>query len=137
VDSGQEFSLYIIKNIRSIVRIKYLILKYLTNIFSIFSKGEVIEIFCTIDNFGKEFESRIKELKQVQLNAEKRHRNRSLSMSDSEILTSLICFHLVHKKHLNIITSRLYKITGQTYSLKVCFTSVLWKSKVGTLLYRL
>jgi len=63
-----------------------------------FSKDKVIEIFCTVDDFCKEFELRIKELKQVQVNGEKKYRNRSLSMSDSEILTILICFHLgAHK----------------------------------------
>ncbi|GLU55244.1 IS982 family transposase [Dyadobacter frigoris] len=59
-----------------------------------FSKDKVTEIFCTVDDFCKEFELRIKELKQVQVNGEKRYRNRPLSMSDSEILTILICFHL-------------------------------------------
>ena len=63
-----------------------------------FSKDKVIEIFCAVDDFCKEFELRIKELKQVQVNGEKKYRNRSLSMSDSEILTILICFHLgAHK----------------------------------------
>lgn len=59
-----------------------------------FSKDKVTEIFCIVDDFCKEFELRIKELKQVQVNGEKRYRNRPLSMSDSEILTILICFHL-------------------------------------------
>lgn len=63
-----------------------------------FSKDKVTEIFCTVDDFCKEFELRIKELKQVQVNGEKQYRNRPLSMSDSEILTILICFHLgAHK----------------------------------------
>lgn len=63
-----------------------------------FSKDKVIEIFCTVDDFCKEFELRIKELKQVQVNGEKQYRNRPLSISDSEILTILICFHLgAHK----------------------------------------
>lgn len=59
-----------------------------------FSKDKVTEIFCTVDDFCKEFKMRIKELKQVQVNGEKQYRNRPLSMSDSEILTILICFHL-------------------------------------------
>ncbi|TKT86547.1 IS982 family transposase [Dyadobacter frigoris] len=63
-----------------------------------FSKDKVTEIFCTVDDFCKEFDLRIKELKQVQVSGEKRYRNRCLSMSDSEILTILICFHLgAHK----------------------------------------
>lgn len=63
-----------------------------------FSKDKVTEIFCAVDDFCKEFELRIKELKQVQVNGEKRYRNRALSMSDSEILTILICFHFgAHK----------------------------------------
>lgn len=59
-----------------------------------FSKDKVTEIFCTVDDFCKEFELRIKEFKRVQVSGEKQYRNRPLSMSDSEILTILICFHL-------------------------------------------
>lgn len=59
-----------------------------------FSKDKVIEIFCTVDDFCKEFDSEIKKLKLVQLPEDKKHRSRSLSMSDSEIITVLIGFHL-------------------------------------------
>ena len=59
-----------------------------------FSKDKVIEIFCTVDDFCKKFDLRIKALKLGQLTTDKRHRNRAILMSDSEILTILICFHL-------------------------------------------
>ena len=59
-----------------------------------FSKDKVIEIFCTVDDFCKEFDLEIKKLKRVQLPEDKKHRNRALSMSDSEIITILIGFHL-------------------------------------------
>lgn len=63
-----------------------------------FSKDKVTEIFCIVDDFVREFESRIKDLKLAQLATDKQHRNRPLSMSDSEIVTILICFHLgAHK----------------------------------------
>lgn len=63
-----------------------------------FSKDKVTEIFCIVDDFAREFESRIKDLKLAQLATDKQHRNRPLSMSDSEIMTILICFHLgAHK----------------------------------------
>lgn len=63
-----------------------------------FSKDKVIEIFCIVDDFCKEFDEKIKELKLGQLTGDKKARNRSLTMSDSEILTILICFHLgAHK----------------------------------------
>ena len=59
-----------------------------------FSKDKVTEIFCTVDDFCKEFELRIKELRQVQVNGVKQYRNRHLSMSDSEILAILIMHHI-------------------------------------------
>ena len=59
-----------------------------------FSKDKAIEIFCIVDDFTKEFESRIKDMKLAQLATDKQHRNRALSMSYAEILTILICFHL-------------------------------------------
>lgn len=57
-----------------------------------FSKDKVIEIFCIVDDFCKEFDLEIKKLKRVQLPEDKKHRNRALSMSDSEIITILIHF---------------------------------------------
>lgn len=64
----------------------------------VFLKDEVTEILCIVDDFCKEFRVRVQELKQVRPNGEKRCRNKALSMSDSEILTILICFHVgAHK----------------------------------------
>ena len=52
---------------------------------------EITEIFCQVDDFCKEFEDHIK--KQV-LASGKRRRNRPSKLSDSEIITILIYFHL-------------------------------------------
>ena len=64
-----------------------------------FSKNEVIEIFCKVDDFCKEFESEIKSQKRLIQNGKGiKYRNRSNQMSDSEIITIMICFHLgAHK----------------------------------------
>jgi len=52
---------------------------------------EITEIFCQVDDFCKEFEEQIK--RQV-LASGKRSRNRPSKLSDSEIITILIYFHL-------------------------------------------
>ena len=59
-----------------------------------FSKDEVIRIFCKVDDFCKEFASYIQKTKQQALPSGKKHRNRSIRMSDSEVITILTCFHL-------------------------------------------
>ena len=59
-----------------------------------FSKDKVIEIFFHVDEFCKEFSSVISKAKRIAPTEGKKIRERSLSMSDSEIITILICFHL-------------------------------------------
>ena len=60
---------------------------------SILTKDKVTEIFCIADDFCKELK---KSGTNYRLEASdgKKHRNRSCLMSDSEIITILICFHL-------------------------------------------
>lgn len=55
------------------------------------SADKVNEIFCIADDFCKEFD---KSIEKNALRADgKKHRNRKGQMSDSEIMTILICFH--------------------------------------------
>ena len=60
-----------------------------------FSKDKVIEIFCSVDDFCKEFSSEIlkNQLASLPSSGIKR-RNRKSQLSDSEIITILIGFHL-------------------------------------------
>ena len=64
-----------------------------------FSQNEIIEIFCKVDDFCKEFENGIQSQKRlIQTGKGVKYRNRSNQMSDSEIVTIMICFHLgAHK----------------------------------------
>jgi len=53
---------------------------------------KIIEIFCLIDNFCKDYA--VEASKHPFLgDSEKKHRNRSCEMSDSEIITILLLFH--------------------------------------------
>ena len=61
-------------------------------------KDQITNIFVKVDDFCKEFESEIKNLKVLKLNDDKKRRNRPNLMSDSEIITIMIGFHLgAHK----------------------------------------
>lgn len=57
-------------------------------------KDEITKIFCEVDDFCKEFSSEITKLKQKQLSGKVKHRNRASRLSDSEIITIMIGFHL-------------------------------------------
>lgn len=59
-----------------------------------FCKDEVIKIFCSADDFCKEFDQHIADLRLQSLSNGQRSRNRAGQMSASEILTIMICFHL-------------------------------------------
>ena len=54
-------------------------------------QDKIIEIFCSVDDFCQGFES---ELKKHQLSDGTRKRNRIFTMSDSEVITIAILFHL-------------------------------------------
>jgi hypothetical protein len=56
------------------------------------TKDKISEIFCIADDFCKKYEEEIKK-RLVENNDGKQHRNRSYTMSDSEIITIMICFH--------------------------------------------
>lgn len=60
---------------------------------SILTKDKVIEIFCIADDFCKELVKNGTELR-LQATDGKKHRNRKCTISDSEMITILICFHL-------------------------------------------
>ena len=57
----------------------------------------VTDIFVSIDDFCTEFN---KQIKQFQLPGLKKRRNRSFRMSDSEVMTILVLFHLSQHKSL-------------------------------------
>ena len=61
-------------------------------------KYQITTIFVKVDDFCKEFESKIKEIKIKTIEDGKKRRNRSSLMSDSEIITIMVGFHLgAHK----------------------------------------
>ena len=61
-------------------------------------KDQITTIFVQIDDFCKEFDLQIKNLKLNAAADNKKRRNRSCLMSDSEIITIMIGFHLgAHK----------------------------------------
>jgi len=53
---------------------------------------KIIEIFCIVDDFCKEFES-AKRGHVIAENSGKKRRNRSFGLSDSEVITIMILFH--------------------------------------------
>lgn len=62
---------------------------------SILSKDKITEIFCIADDFCNELQKNSTKLRLEAADG-KKHRNRPCSMSDSEMITILICFHLGH-----------------------------------------
>ena len=63
--------------------------------------ANLVEIFCIFDEFCKYFEIELK--KHVIEDSNKRHRNRKGRMSDSEIMTILVMFHISHFRDLKNI----------------------------------
>ncbi|MDR2119908.1 MAG: hypothetical protein LBP64_03415 [Tannerella sp.] len=55
--------------------------------------ANIVEIYCMADEFGRNFDS-VTEGHSLQKDSGKRSRNRKLTMSDSEVITILILFHL-------------------------------------------
>ena len=63
-----------------------------------FSKDEIIKIFCKIDDFCKEYDLHIRTIKRLSYLEPKKSRHRTGIMYTSEVLTILIYFHLgAHK----------------------------------------
>jgi hypothetical protein len=63
------------------------------------SKCEITEIFYLCDEFSKEFEKKVKNYR-LQPDNEKKHRNKPNRLSDSEVMTILITFHLSGTRNL-------------------------------------
>lgn len=58
------------------------------------TKDKVTEIFCIIDEFCKNLDVELQKNLRLEAPADgKRHRNRKCSLSDSEIMTILVCYH--------------------------------------------
>ena len=75
------------------------------------TNDKVTEIFCIADDFCKEFE---KEIAKNSLKAPdgKKHRHRKCLLSDSEIITILICFHFNdcrNFKHYYLLISQVWR----------------------------
>ena len=60
---------------------------------SILTKCKVPEIFCIADDFCKELRKTASPL-HLEVCDGKKNRNRSYIMSDSEMITILVCFHM-------------------------------------------
>ena len=56
------------------------------------TKNKITEIFCIIDEFCQEYDKEIARMSICEPDGRK-HRNRKWTMSRSEIMTILICFH--------------------------------------------
>ena len=84
-------------------------------------KDQITTIFVQIDDFCKEFDLQIKNLKLNAAADNKKRRNRSCLMSDSEIITIMIGFHLgAHK------TFKHY------YKKIVCNNNFFFKQRTGS-----
>jgi hypothetical protein len=59
---------------------------------SILTHDKITEIFCIADDFCKELDQEVKKHQSLPDDG-KKHRNRSREMSDSEIITIMLCFH--------------------------------------------
>ena len=59
---------------------------------------KIIEIFCLVDDFCKEFSEEIVKTKQNLFQGNKKYRNRSSQLSDSEAVTVMTSFHLGNHK---------------------------------------
>ena len=61
--------------------------------------NKITEIFCLIDDFCKEYEL-ITKRHLLPQKASKKARNRKFTMSDSEVITILVYFHLMNYRSL-------------------------------------
>ena len=61
-------------------------------------KINIVDVFCIIDDFFKLFDETIK--KKILEEEGKKRRNRKFKMSDSEVMTILILFHLSRYRDL-------------------------------------
>ena len=61
-------------------------------------KTNIVDVFCIIDDFSKLFDETIK--KKILEEEGKKRRNRKFKMSDSEVMTILILFHMSRYRDL-------------------------------------
>ncbi len=66
-----------------------------TRIQAMITNNKIIEIFCAIDEFCKNFDAEIEKnlLKGLPKSDGKQRRNRKGQMCESEIMTILLCYH--------------------------------------------
>jgi hypothetical protein len=84
------------------------------------SNDKVIEIFCVIDDFCKEI-NQIIDKSALVANTKKKKRNRKSKMSDSEVITIMLLFHLKGYRclkhfYLNHVTKRMKNDFPETVS---------------------
>lgn len=74
------------------------------------TKDKVTEIFCMIDEFNKNLNSELENNLFLPTNngKGKRYRNRKGRLSESEIMTILVCYHSVHTVTSRSITSTVF-----------------------------
>ena len=72
--------------------VNQLIIKLKDTIVMEITKDKITEIFCIIDEFCQEYDKEIARMSICEPDGRK-HRNRKWTMSRSEIMTILICFH--------------------------------------------
>ena len=63
------------------------------------SEDKIIEIFCKIDDFMKEYDQIVEQYSLSTLNRVKKRKRKS-KMSDSEVMTILVLFHLKSYRNL-------------------------------------
>ena len=71
------------------------------------SVDEITKNFCIIDDFCIEFD-KVKSGQALQEQTDKKRRNRSVILSDSEVITVLILFHAVQFRNLKHFLSMKY-----------------------------
>jgi hypothetical protein len=65
---------------------------------SILTIDKITEIFCVVNDFCKNFQPEMEKLQKLP-EQDRKHRNRPCGMSDSEIITILLLFHIGHFKN--------------------------------------
>lgn len=66
---------------------------------SFLTNDKITDIFCIVDDFCKEYSQEIKSHKKLPDTRSKKSRNRKHEMSDSEMITTLILYHLGSSKN--------------------------------------
>lgn len=91
------------------------------------TESKVTEIFCIADDFCKEFGAEMAK-KALPSTPEAPKRNRKWMMSDSEVITILICFHFNTFRNSSITIWDVFASIGNIYSLIPFLTTDSWRS---------